>query len=455
MRIVIAGAGEVGRYLAAHLTQARHDVVMLDRSAETLALVEESLDVRVVQGDAAWRSILTKGEAPRADAFIAVTGSDDANLLSAALAKAMGAGVAVARVDDPGFYVEREASERDLLGVDHLLCSPRLTCATLLTMIAAAGAPFARSYAAGRLEALLWRVRPQDRAAGRVPKDLGLVGQVWLGAVGRDGFLRRPEEVGRLEPGDLVLLAGEPGDVAAGCDRLSGVPSGDRYVVTGGSTVGGLVAASLAARGRRVELVEVDRGRAQELAQQLPDVKVLKGDATDLVFLRDIRLDEAAGVVAATWHDEVNMLTTMLVRQMERPGRPAPHTWASVTRPGYADLCRQVGIEGTASTFEVLALAIIEAIRPAGLVASDALPDLAWSVGHLRLPDALPDDLRLADLPLPAGVLPLVVLDRTRVNAPSDATKLKGGEDLLVVAPARALAAAEAALRGMRAGRDR
>lgn len=450
MRVVVAGAGEVGRHLAQGLAQQEHDVVMIDRSQEALASVEESLDVRGVQGDVAWREILRRGEVHRADAFIAVTGSDDANMLSAALARGMGARIAVARVDDPGFFVERGASERGLLGVDHVLCSPRLTCAALLTMITASSAPFARSFAAGRLQAVAWRVQAQDRAVGHQPGSLALGAECWLGGVGRDGFLRRPEEVGRLEPGDLVLLAGEPASVATACDRLAGASTGERYVVTGGSAVGALIAQVLAGRGLRVEVVERDRARAQELAQQLPGVKILRGDATDLIFLKDIRLEDAAGVIAATWHDEVNLLSTMLVRQLARPGRPAPHTWAAVTRPGYADLCRRVGIEGTASTFEVLAQAILEAIRPPGLVNAAPLPELAWSVGHLRLPLAVPDDLRLADLPLPAGLLCLALLRGTNVVAPSSSARLSGGEDLLVVASTRELHQAEAALRGIR-----
>jgi trk system potassium uptake protein TrkA len=452
MRVVVAGAGEVGRHLAQGLAQQDHDVVMIDRRADALAAVEESLDVRGVAGDVAWRDVLRRGEVHRADAFIAVTGSDDANMLSAALARSMGARVAVARVDDPGFFVQPGASERGLLGVDHVLCSPRLTCSALLTMVMAAAAPLARTFAAGRLQVVGWRVRPTDAVSGREPGSLRLQPQCWLGAVGRDGFVRRPEEVGRIEPGDVLVLSGDPAAVATSCDALGSRAAGGRFVVTGGSTVGALIAGLLAARGFRVELVELDRARAQELAQQLPGVRILRGDATDLEFLRDIRLEDAAGVIAATWHDEVNLLTTMLVRQLERPGRPAPQTWAAVTRPGYADLCRQVGIGGTASTFEVLARAVLEAIRPAGLVDATAIPGTAWQAGHLRLPDALPDGLQLADLPLPPTLFPLSLLRDTEVAEALPEAPLSGGEDLLVAGPAAELKRAEAALRGIVSG---
>jgi trk system potassium uptake protein TrkA len=450
VRVVVAGAGEVGRQLARGLATSGHDVVMIDRRQEALAAAEENLDIRAVRGDIAFREVLLRAGVAESGAFIAVTGSDDANMLSGALAKAMGASTVVARVDDPGFFVERGASERGLLGVDHVLCSPRLTTAALLTMVAASDAPFARSFAAGRLVALLWRVCEEDRVVGREPRGLGMQAGAWLGAVARDGFLRRPEEVGRVEPGDLLLLAGAPEAVASSVTRQSASSGGERYVVTGGSTVGALVANNLAERGARVEIVELDRARARDLAQRYPGVRILQGDATDVDFLKDIRLEDATGVVAATYHDEVNLLTTMLVRQTARPGKPAPHTWAAVTRPGYADLCRRVGIEGTASTFEVLAQAVQEAIRPPGLVCSGELPELAWSVAHLRLPDSLPADLRLDDLPLPVSAHPIALLQGTTVVAPSGAARLGAGDDRVAVLPTRDLAQAQAALRGLK-----
>lgn len=449
MRVVIAGAGEVGRHLAGMLARGGHDVVLVDRRAEVLAAAEEQLDVRTVQGEVVWRSVMERAGVPGADAFVAVTGADEANALAAALARVTGARLTVARLDDPGFLSGTAVSERGVLGVAHLLCRPRLTASLLLTMIAASGSVLARTFSGGTLQAVAHRVRPPDPVVGREYRGLAAEAGAWLGAVARDGFVRRPETLGRVEPGDLLVLAGAP-DALATTLRTLTPRTRDRHVVVGGSTVGALVAEGLAGWGARVELIEQDRARAQELARALPDVRVLRGDATDLAFLQDIRLEDAARVVAAAPHDEVNLLVSMLVRQLTPARGEGPRGWAAMTRPGYAELCRQVGIEGTVSTFELLAGAIVEAIQPAGSVTTEPLPDHPWVIAHLRLPQAIAPDLDLSDLPLPAGALPLVLLSGGRPAGPQARAPLHGGDELLVLVSTAELPAAIRAVTALR-----
>jgi trk system potassium uptake protein TrkA len=456
MRITVAGAGEVGRYLAGLLSRRGDDVVLLDRRPDALALAEEDLDVQVLAGDVAYRGVLARAEVPRSDAFIAVTGSDDANMLAAALARSMGARVAVARVDQPDFYEVGGGVERGVLGVDYVLCTTRLACAELLTRIARTQASYAHSFAAGRVQVGLWPVTHGLPAHGAVPVDLTVNDGAVLGGVIRDGFFRRPEEIARLEEGDLLLLAGEPEAVSASATRLVGRRGRDRHLVVGGSELGALIAGVLASRGLRVDLIDRDPVRCRELATELPKVTLLLGDATDLGFMKDIRFDESEGVVSVTHQEEVNLLTSMLVRQLESPAvRGVPHAWVSVHRPGYAELCRRLGIEGTTSSFEVLSRAILEAIAPPGVVASDGLPGSAWAVVDVRLAPALVPGLAVADLPLPGGAVPLAVARATASLTPRPELELAGGDNLILACPEREIGALALALRGLAHVEDR
>ncbi len=166
--------------------------------------------------------------------------------------------------------------------------------------------------------------------------------------------------------------------MSASATRLVGRRGRDRHLVVGGSELGALIAGVLASRGLRVDLIDRDPVRCRELATELPKVTLLLGDATDLGFMKDIRFDESEGVVSVTHQEEVNLLTSMLVRQLESPAvRGVPHAWVSVHRPGYAELCRRLGIEGTTSSFEVLSRAILEAIAP-------ALRGLWWTCASRR-----------------------------------------------------------------------
>jgi trk system potassium uptake protein TrkA len=450
MKVTIAGAGEVGRYLAGLLSRRGDDVVLLDRRQASLALAEDELDVQTLAGDIAFRSVLARAEVPRSDAFIAVTGSDDANMLAAALARTMGASIAVARVDQPDFYQVGGGVECGVLGVDYVLCTTRLACADLLTCIARTQATFAHSFAAGRVQVGLWPVAHGQLASSVVPAELPMVEGAVLGGVLRDGFFRRPEEIPHPEEGDLLLMAGDPEAVGASATKLVGRRGRERHMVVGGSELGALVAGVLASRGLRVDLIDRDPARCRELAAELPRVEVLLGDATDLGFMKDIRFDECEGVVAVTHQEEVNLLTAMLVRQIESSSvRGSPHAWVSVHRPGYADICRRLGIEGTTSSFEVLSRAILEAIAAPGIVASEALPGSAWAVVDVRLPPALVSGLVVADLPLPGGAQLLSVARGTDALTPLPERELAGSDNLVLACPTRETAALAGALRGL------
>ena len=451
MRIVIAGAGEVGRDLARSLNARGDGVVLIDRDADILAEAEEGLDVQGIRGDSAWRSVLARAAAGSADAVVAATGSDDANMLSAALAKGMGARVTVARVDDPGFYQVDDGVEQDILGVDYMLCSTRLVAAQLLLEMLRTSAVHAIGSCFGRLQVAMWRVGERPPLHGAVPDRLGLPKGVFPRAVVRDGQVRGVEQISRLELGDLLLMAGGPGAMGAAVPYLEGRGGGRRLVIVGGTPLGALLARLQARSGWRVDLVDHDAGRCRDLAAEVEGVRVIRGDATDAAFLRDARLAEADAVVAVTLHEEVNLLVSLLVRQ-EAPAGRSPPTYMAVRRPGYVELCGRLGLQGAASTYQVLANAMVEAIAPSGLVASQPLPDTAWSLAEIRLPKGLHQGTCLDDLPLPPGTLPLGVVADHQVCAPRPDLELRGAEQLVVIAPTRDVARIARAVAGVRGG---
>ncbi len=445
MRITIAGAGEVGRSLAGLFAARGDDVVLLDRDAAALAAAEETLDVLTLQGDTTHRSVLRRAEVATAAGFVAVSGSDQANLLAAALARSLGAQVAIARVDDPAFYEGDAGVEHDTLGVDFVFCAPRLTTARMLLQFDLAEIPFAESFAAHCLQVALWPVEPGSPAVGRSAAALALGRGAALRAVLRDGFVRGPEEVSALEPGDRLLVAGLPTAVAVARRRVLGGGGGRRAMVVGGGDVGALLAHNLLARDYRVSLIEAKAERCAELADTLPGVTILQGDATNPTFLRDVQVEEVEFVAAVTREEEVNLLTSLLVRQMGTSGS-GPHTFMSVHRPGYAELCRRLGIEGTVSSFEVLSQAIAAAVARPGVVAKVPLPGTAWTVAELRLPQAAGVAPALRDLRLPETLRVLAVARGTEVLLPTPTLALHGGDSVLVASPARELGRAEGAL---------
>ena len=134
MRTIICGMGEVGRHLAAELSQAGHDVVAIDMSHASLSDVESSLDVLTLRGDASVPVTLDRAEVGRADLIVAVSDNDQANLVACTAARERGARYTVARLSNRDYFNDRTGWQEGLMGVDLALCPGLLAGAEVVRL---------------------------------------------------------------------------------------------------------------------------------------------------------------------------------------------------------------------------------------------------------------------------------------------------------------------------------
>lgn len=436
MRIVIVGAGEVGRHLGRSL-QNEAELILIDLDARELAEAEEGLDALTLVGDGTHRSVLRHAEVQRADLVIAVTPNDSINLVCAALARELGASRTVARVDDPAYYDTDRGLEVGVLGIEASLCASRLVGVELLRMLAAirarqvvpcaAGLVQVASHVIGEDSPLLTRTRARTTS--------------WpepIRAIVRAGQLRPIAEVEHAELGDIALLAAAPlmllqllHDLTPGAGRF-------RSTIVGGGDVGLQLASLLGPRDLLDRLIERERSRCWSLAEQLQDVQVLHGDGTNIAFLREEQVGRADALLAVTGSDEANLMTSLLARELG-----VAHVFALVHRPGYASVYSHLGVSGTVSPHETIAQ-VIHSLLPRGIViAKHNLSELAVDVVELRPRIA---GLRLADIPLPPGAIPLAIAGR-QISPPKPRTTLEADDVLVVALPAGRVPMLEKALR--------
>lgn len=432
MRALILGAGEAGRFLAASLS---HDaeVVIVDNDAAALAEAEEALDVLVVEGDVTHRRVLERAEAHRADIAVAVTGSDAVNVAAAVMAKAAGVGRTIARVDDPGFYHGQEGLERDVAGIDACICASRLVGRELLRLVGSVDAGFSASLGGGTAHVALLGIDEASPLRGESPARLrsrgqGAEGSV-LRAVLRGGVLRATHEVEALDEGDRLLLVGSPLAVTA-LVRRNRTSGRDRVALVGGGDVGLQLANMFATLVGDVRLVERGRARCENLAQLAPNVTVLHGDGTHLSFLREERLGTADVVLAVTGSDEVNLMSSLLARELG-----VAHTFALVHRPGYTAVYEHLGLSGTTSAHEVMAHTLHGLLPGRELIGASTLVGTDLELLELRVP-TLRRPLAPRSLPLGPGAQVLAVIAHDEVTRLVDPNaEVRGGEHLVVVAP--------------------
>ena len=257
MRIVVLGAGTVGGSIASLLCLHRHSVTVVDSDADHLRHVNETLDVRGVTGSASQSSVLFQAGISSADLCLAVTGDDEANIVAASMAKAMGAKRAVARVYAPVF---RDLSTFDYqrhFGIDRLLSLEHLTALELARGIRHPGSVAVENLARGELEVHEVVVAKQEKGVGKQLKDLSLPTGVRLGSISREGktWIAGAEDL--IEVGDRVTIIGKRADVDAVKEMFCAAgPTKQGVVIAGGGETGYHLANALEGQRFGVVLME-------------------------------------------------------------------------------------------------------------------------------------------------------------------------------------------------------
>lgn len=419
MRVVVLGAGEVGRYIAQSLSREA-DVTIVDVDTASLSIAEDELDVMTLHGDVTYRNVLAQAEVASADAVLAMTGNDAINVTAAVLSYTLGARRVVVRVDDSNFYNVDLGIERGIAGVDAFVCASRLIGGELLRRVTSIHTPFTATQAGGSVHVALVDLEegtPIGRTSARVAH--------LVRAVIRGGSVRAASEITAYQAGDRLLIVGTPSQVASSARPADN----SRAVLIGGGDVGLQMARSLQGIISDIRVVDASRTRCEALSSMLPRVTVLHGDGTNLGFLREERVGLAEFQLSVTGSDEVNLMASLLARELG-----ARHTFSLVHRPGYAPVYNQLGIEGTTSAHEILAASVRWLLPGRWVISQIPLPGVDWDLLEIRVPKKLDRTLDPRDLPLGAGAIVVGRIDPRTGTQGSLSAALNGGEHLLLVA---------------------
>jgi len=371
MNIIVIGMGQVGRHIAGVLVTEKHDVTLIDTDQEALSYAEENMDVLTLRGHGGSVQTLMKAKVGEADLVIAVTSSDEVNLLASLLAKRMGARKVVARVSDPENQPGTEEDLAEILGID-LTISPELLAASeIKRLIDTRSALWVEELAEHRVTLMQLPVTdPAENTIGTSLADLPLPPGCLVAAIVRGEDFIIPHGQETIALGDEVFLIGRS-EVVAQARRLfvtdSGAETG-KVVIIGGSEIGFYLARLLAETAIETVVVEQNRDRCRKLSEQLENVVVLNGDGTQKAFLREEGLDNADVFVSATKSDEINLMAGLLARKMG-----VPRTIALVHKPDYAPVYKTLGIDTTISPRLMAANQVLRYVRAGKIISVTVL----------------------------------------------------------------------------------
>ena len=348
MEVVVVGAGQAGKHIAEVLSEEHHDVTLIDNRRERLQWAEESLDVRTVCEHGASPQVLEIAGATRADLVVAVTDSDEVNLIAAGTARQLGAKKTVARVYNQAYYVGSKIEYQNILGIDLILSPQAITAFEIAKLVENPAAVAVESFAQGKVQ-MRQMVVPADSSAAKrrireiFPPDRDFESLAVCLVRGGEIAIPGPDDV--VYPEDRITVVMPSGHTGRIRRLFKDVEEGAEHVVVAGGGTSAMMLAQLLERQEvDVTLIEERRERCEALSRVLARTRVIHGDATRVSVLEEERVGNADVFVALCGSDEVNLMSSLQAKEMG-----VPHMVVSVNRADYAPLVERVGIDHAVS----------------------------------------------------------------------------------------------------------
>ncbi len=432
MKIVVIGAGAVGRHLCQQLSMEEHDVILVDRDADHLRKVERDLNIMGVEGNGASARVLEAAGVAKADLFIAVTDIDEVNLMACILAKEFGVTRKVARVRNEEYLSGSSPLNEHRLGID-LIINPDQVMANEILRISEVSEAFeVLDLAHGEVVIVGYQVKEANPVCGVSLSDLkdlrGLYDFVIVAIVRNDQTLV-PRGEDEIHPGDRIYIAVKKNEMAAVEELLNLRSKAPKKVfVIGGGQVGMRVSKALESQKVEVSLVEEDPIRCEKLADYLDHAVVLNFDGLDAHDLISEGIDSADLVVAVTDSDTTNILSSLLAKH-----HGAKKCITRISRPDFIPLLGKLGIDVALSSRLVAANMILRFVRRGAILSAATLLGSDAEVVEFIVSDRWAyagRPLSMCDFPREANIGAIV--RKGRVIIPSGETVMHPGDRLII-----------------------
>ncbi len=453
MRVIVCGAGQVGSTIARHLAAEGMHVTVIDLSKDQARQIDESYDVRGITGHASHPAVLEEAGAAEADMLIAVTRSDEVNMVACQVAYSLfNVKRRIARLRHVGYLAP---GRRGLYAAEHLpidvIISPEIEIADgIARRLRTPGAFDMVSMAEGRVQLLGIHCNSAecsfvgDRYSDLAKKTPGA--GMTIVAVVRNGRAFIPDNDDEFEVGDdayVVALTVQVGSVMAAFGHTEEIAR--RIIIVGGGNIGIHLIRKLQKEAPEVSLkiIEREKVRAEEIAREVGSAAVvLQGDALDRAMLEEANVGAAETIVAVTNDDETNIFASVLAK---RAGCPRAITL--VSKRSYEPLMPMLGIDSVVSPSEVTISTVLRHVRHSNISALYTLREDFGEVIEAEIEaGSTLVDRPLSGLGLPSGMIIGAVIRAGEPFIPDGDTELKVGDHIVALVTYGSLKKAESLL---------
>ncbi len=372
MKIIILGAGQVGSSLAEHLAGEAHDITVIDIRGDVLQELQDRADLRTVTGRASHPSVLEQAGAADAGMIIAVTDSDETNMVACQVAYTMfHTPTKIARVRATEYLNYSRLFKQDALPIDVLISPEMLVTNYIRRLTEHPGALQVLDFANGRIQLVAVRAYYGGPLVGHELRTMNehMPGvETRVAAIFRHGRAINPDGFTVIEPDDEVFFVAADQNIEAITGELRKLDKPyKRIVLAGGGNIGGNLARALENR-YQVKVIERDNRRAKFLSETLDKTIVLYGDAADQEMLLEENIEHTDVFCALTNDDEANILSAMLAKRLG-----ARKVMSLINRPSYVDLVESGIIDIAISPQQVTIGTLLTHVRRGDVVAVHSL----------------------------------------------------------------------------------
>jgi trk system potassium uptake protein TrkA len=444
LKILIVGAGEVGYHIASHLAFENKDVVVIDKNADAIRRVSDNLDVQVVQGSGSSPVVLEEAGICQAEVLLAVTDSDEANLVACLVANMLSPSTKkLARVRE-GDFDQYHGHFRDNSPHIDTIINPEIEVVkTIESMMSVPGAADVGEFADGRIKFIGIYLDKNSRLAGiklsEIPDKI-TDARLLIAAVVREEELIIPRGDDYLMPGDLVYFISEK-------DKLQEILSifdkkhqpMNRALIIGGGRLGLRLANSLEKNAFYCKIIERDPGRCAYLAERLNRAIVLCGDGSDQGLLAEENIQDIDVVIALTDNEETNILTSLLAKRMG-----VKKSITKISKFSYFPLMKAIGIEQVVSTRLSAVNTILRHIRRGKVLSDISIKgEQAEVMEAMALETSDIVDKPLKKISFPKGAIVAGIIHNDEIIIPTGDSVIRPGARVIIFARRQAIAKVE------------
>lgn len=431
MRVVIVGAGKVGYILAQYLAKEDHEVIVIEQNEERRSIIQNSLDVMTILGNGASPEMLLDPEIRKADLMVAVTDSDEVNMIACMAAKQAGIQRTIARVRNQEYAEKDKLKFNKFLGIDLTINPEMVTAVEISRILRTPAALDVEDFADGRVRMLEVKIPADSEWVSTPLRDLTLPPKILVAGILRRDRMLLPHGSDMILPYDCVFFVGEYSAIEKFEKHFPTRKSRvERVMIIGAGRIGRHLAVMLEKSGISVKVVDKNRDRCQELAARLSNGLVLCGEGTDLELLTEEGVRDADAVICLTDDDKLNLLIALIAKHLG-----TTKTFVRVGRSDYISLIEEVGVDVVLSPRLLTAGVILRQVRRSDIVSISLLEGAKAEAMEIIVAASSPvAHRRLKEAKLPRNCLIVSIVRGDKIIIPDGNSWLEPGDRAIVFA---------------------